>query len=276
MPLYQAILLALVQALTEFLPISSTAHLFLVGWLFGWGDSGLSFAIAVHAGSLFGVLAYFGRTWIRLFRAVLGWPAPEHAAEAVVDRKLFWLLVIGTVPAAIAGLLLEEYVATVFRSERLMAGTLIGFGLLLGWADRVGHRQRQIQSLDATDALLIGVAQAVALVPGVSRSGFTITTGLLRGLTREAAARFTFLLSTPIIAGATLLHVLELRQAPPNHAELTALLAGALVSALASFLVIKYFLRFLQTQSLKVFVYYRIVFGIVILLLSFLQTGSAR
>ncbi len=276
MPLYQAILLALVQALTEFLPISSTAHLFLVGWLFGWGDSGLSFAIAVHAGSLLGVLAYFGRTWIRLFRAVLRRPSPEHAEEAAADRKLFWLLVLGTVPAAIAGLLLEEYVATVFRSERLMAVTLIGFGLLLGWADRIGQRRRPMQNLDATDAFLIGVAQAVALVPGVSRSGFTITTGLLRGLTREAAARFTFLLSTPIIAGATLLHVLELRYASPNHAEFTALLAGALVSALASFLVIKYFLRFLQTQSLKVFVYYRIVFGIVILLLSFLQTGSAR
>jgi undecaprenyl-diphosphatase len=250
--------------------------LFLVGWLFGWGDSGLGFAIAVHAGSLLGVLAYFWRTWVRLLRAVLRRPATEHTAEAAADRKLFWLLVLGTVPAALAGLLLEEYVATVFRSERLMAATLIGFGLLLGWADRVGQRRRQMQSLDTTDALLIGVAQAVALVPGVSRSGFTITTGLLRGLTREAAARFTFLLSTPIIAGATLLHVLEWRHAPPNHAELTALLAGALVSALASFLVIKYFLRFLQTQSLKVFVYYRIVFGIVILLLSFLQTGSAR
>jgi undecaprenyl-diphosphatase len=276
MPLHQAILLALVQALTEFLPISSTAHLFLVGWLFGWGDSGLSFAIAVHAGSLLGVLAYFYRTWIRLLRAVLGRPAPEHTAEVVADRKLFWLLVLGTVPAALAGLLLEEYVATVFRSERLMAGTLIGFGLLLGWADHTGRRRRQMDSLSTVDALWIGVAQAVALVPGVSRSGFTITTGLLRGLTREAAARFTFLLSTPIIAGATLVHCLELQHTPPNSADLTAQLAGALVSALASFLVIKYFLRFLQTRSLKVFVYYRIVFGIVILLLSFLQTGSAR
>lgn len=276
MPLYQAILLALVQALTEFLPVSSTAHLYLVGWLCGWGDSGLTYAIAVHAGSLAGVLAYFYDTWIRLVRAVLGRPAPQHAAEAPADRKLFWLLVIGTIPAAIAGVLLEDYVATVFRSERLMAAMLIGFGLLLWWADAAGRRIRAMNSIGLADALLIGAAQAVALVPGVSRSGFTITTGLARGLTREAAARFTFLLSTPIIAGAAALHVFELRHAPINGESIVSLLAGGLVSALASFLVIKYFLRFLQTRSLKVFVYYRIVFGIVILLLSFLQAGSAR
>ncbi len=276
MPLHQAILLALVQALTEFLPISSTAHLFLVGWLLGWGDSGLTYAIAVHAGSLAGVVAYFYRSWVRLLRAVFGRPAREHAEQAPADRKLFWLLVAGTIPAAVLGLLIEDHVATVFRSERLMGAMLIGFGLLLWWADAAGRRIREMRSLGWVDALLIGAAQAVALVPGVSRSGFTITTGLFRGLTREAAAQFTFLLSTPIIAGATVLHFFELRNTPIDGESLTSLLAGGFVSALSSFLVIKYFLRFLQTRSLKVFVYYRILFGILILLLSFLQAGSAR
>lgn len=281
MPLYQAILLALVQAVTEFLPISSTAHLYLFPWLLGWPDPGLTFTVAVHAGTLVAVVLYFLRTWLELGLAGLGlrYPSSTPAGELRRNRAMFWYIVAGTLPAALSGYLLESYIESTWRNPVLMGTMLIAVGVLMWFAELRASRAglaRGMESLSLSDALSIGTAQAVALVPGVSRSGITITAGLFRGMSREAAARFTFLLSTPIIAGASAKKFLELRHATLSNDDLLAFVAGAVVAAVSGYLVIACLLRYLQTRTLKIFIYYRIALGIVVLLLAFLQMGTAR
>lgn len=278
MPIYQAVVLALIQALTEFLPISSTAHLYLFPWLFGWPDPGLAFTMAVHAGTLVGVILYFLRTWIRLTLCGIGvrYPADSPGHEIAYWRRMFWYLVAATLPAAGAGYIYENAIETSLRNPWVMGISLIAIGLLM-WAAEVRSRfTRGMESLGFFDAMLIGISQAIALIPGVSRSGITITAGLFRGLTREAAARFTFLLSTPIIAGAALKKLLELRHTPISSEMAGALVVGGLVSAFSGYLVIALLLRYLQTRTLKIFIYYRVAFGIVVLLLAFLRMGVAR
>lgn len=277
MSLLESILLAIVQALTEFLPISSTAHLYLFPWLLGWEDPGLTYTIAVHAGTLAGMIAYFFRDWLRMFSAAFlqtRWHGGTET-ECARDRRLFWFIAAGTVPAAVVGVALKTQIETTFRGPVLMAAMLIGFGLVLWWSDRRGRQVRGVETVTLTDALLIGAAQAVALIPGVSRSGITITTGLFRGMTRAGAARFTFLLATPVIGGASVLELVSLLRSRVPVEWLT-LIVGAAVSAVASYLVIAFLLRYLQTHTLRFFVYYRVAFGIVILLLVFLQAGTAR
>jgi undecaprenyl-diphosphatase len=278
MPLFQVVILAIVQALTEFLPISSTAHLFLFPWLLGWPDPGLTFTIAVHAGTLVAVLLYFFRTWLEFTLAGFGvaYPRTATAEQVRTSRRLFWFLVAGTIPAALAGFLLEPYIETTFRSPYLMGTMLIVVGVLMWVVESGSQLSRTMDSLALGDALLIGTAQAIALIPGVSRSGITVIAGIFRGLTREAAARFTFLLSTPIIAGAAVKKLLDLRAAPPAEETLFALAVGAVVSAIAGYGVIAFLIRYLQTRTLKIFIVYRILFGIVILLLAFLLEGPAR
>jgi len=278
MPLYQAVILALVQAVTEFLPISSTAHLFLFPWLLGWNDPGLDYTVVVHAGTLIGVILYFLKTWLELGLAGLGirYPAGAAPEEIRTNRKLFWYIVAGTAPAALAGVLLEKHIETTFRSPVLMGSMLILVGVVMWVAEQRSPLARGMQSLTLGDALLIGTAQAIALVPGVSRSGITIVAGLVRGMTREAAARFTFLLATPIIAGASAVKLWQMRQNALGDETAAALVAGFLVSAVTGYAVIAFLLRYLQTRTLRIFIYYRIAFGIVILLLVFLQVGSAR
>jgi len=275
MPIFQVVVLALVQALTEFLPISSTAHLFLFPWLFGWGDPGLTFTMAVHAGTLVAVLLYFFQTWLSLGLAGIGlkYPATAPPQEVATNRRLFWYLVAATIPAALIGAALEHTIETEFRSAALMGAMLILVGLLMWWAESRANLTRGIASLTFRDAMAIGCAQAIALIPGVSRSGITITTGIFKNLTREASARFTFLLSTPIIAGATAKKIFDLRHSPIPSGEFTGLWVGAVVSGVAGYLVIAFFMRYLQTRTLKLFIYYRIVFGIIILLLAFFHKG---
>ena len=275
MPLFQVIVLALVQALTEFLPISSTAHLFLFPWLFGWGDPGLTFTMVVHVGTLFAVLLYFLQTWLTLGLSGIGIRYPRNISDAdfAVHRRLFWYLVAATIPAAVIGALLESAIETKFRSAALMGAMLILVGLLMWWAESRANLTRTIESLNFADAMTIGTAQAIALVPGVSRSGITITAGIFKGLTREASARFTFLLSTPIIAGAAAKKIWDLRHVTIAQHEIAGLWVGAIVSGVAGYLVIAFFMRYLQTRTLKIFIYYRIVFGIIILLLAFLHKG---
>ena len=278
MPIYQAVILALVQAITEFLPVSSTAHLFLIPWLLGWGDPGLTFTMAVHAGTLAGVILYFLRTWLALGFAALGLAYPREAKpdEVARSRRMFWCIVIGTIPGALAGAFLEHSVETTFRSPVLMGSMLIVVAGLMWVAEEQARHTRGMETVGLGDAVTIGTAQAIALIPGVSRSGITITVGLFRGMTREAAARFTFLLSTPIIAGASAKKLLELRHTGLAEDARTAFLIGGVVSAVAGYLVIAFFLRYLQTRTLKLFIYYRIVLGVVVLALAFLQTGNAR
>lgn len=278
MPIYQAVILALVQAITEFLPISSTAHLYLFPWLLGWPDPGLTFTMAVHAGTLLGMVVYFFRTWLSLGFNGLGirFPKDAPAEESARWRHAFWYMVAATVPAAIAGFFLESYVETTFRSAYLMGAMLVAVGVLMWIAEARASHERAFETIGFGDAMSIGVAQALALVPGVSRSGITITAGLFRGLTREAAARFTFLLSTPIIAGASLKKLLDMRHAAISPEDSSALWVGGIVSAVGSYLVIAFLLRYLQTHTLRIFIVYRILFGIFILLLAFLQMGMAR
>ena len=276
MPLEQALVLAVVQSLTEFLPISSTAHLALVPWLLGWRDPGLSFDIALHFGTLAALIGYFFRDWLRMLRAAFGSPSSADD-ELGGNRRLLWLLALATVPAALAGYLFQAQAETAWRSPYLMAGMLIAIAGLMYVADRIGARSRGLATVSLADSLWVGCAQAVAIIPGTSRSGITISAGLLRGLDRPAAARFSFLLSTPALAGAALKAAWDLKRAGGIPPEMQLPFAvGVLVSALTAWAVVAFFLRFLRTHTLRFFVYYRLFFGIIVIALAiFLRRVAA-
>ena len=279
MPLYQAIVLALVQAFTEFLPVSSTAHLTLFPWLLGWQDPGLAFDVALHAGTLVAVLLYFFKDWLTLALCGVGVKYPSNATieEVGQHKKLFWYMVIGTIPGGILGALFEHKIEEHFRTPYVIAISLIAIGLVMWWADSRSPLTRPLEQSNITDAVTIGTAQALALCPGVSRSGITITTGLFRGFTREAATRFSFLLSTPLIAGAVVSHLpklIKLHKAGGLDLPLSTLLISILVSGVAGYFVIAFFLRYLQKHTLKLFVFYRLLFGIIVFVLAFLQAGA--
>lgn len=268
MSLFQAVVLAVVQGFTEFLPISSSAHLALAPWLFGWPDQGLVFDIALHFGTLAAVLVYFFRDWVQIIAQGFGlsWGSSE---ELRANPRLLWLLAAGTVPVAVSGLLLEEYVETVLRHPLPIGFMLIAVGVLMAVADRTSRRRKRLGEASLADCLIVGAAQAVAVVPGTSRSGITITAALFRQFDREAAARLSFLLSTPAIGGAALLalrKLLEQGGVPPGMGAPFAV--GILASAVTGCIVISFFLRFLRRHSLKFFVSYRIIFGIIIIALA--------
>ncbi|HYK17780.1 MAG TPA: undecaprenyl-diphosphate phosphatase [Bryobacteraceae bacterium] len=275
MPLYQAVVLAIVQALTEFLPISSQAHLWFVPWLFGWKDPGLTFDVALHAGTLIAVLIYFFRDWIQIIAHGFGINAGSDD-ELRRNQGLLWLLAIASIPAAVAGFFLDKQAETSWRSPYLIGGMLIGIGVLMWIAEKTGSERKSIDQVGWGDGIAIGLSQALALVPGTSRSGITITTGLFRGLTRATAARFSFLLSTPIIAGAVLKKLWDVhKEGGIPHDMQVPFAAGTAISGIAGALVIAVFLRYLRRNSLMPFVYYRIVFGIIVIALAaFLRAGA--
>lgn len=279
MTLVQAIGLGLVQGLTEFLPISSTAHLILVPWFVGWQDPGLTYDVVLHAGTLLAVFAYFARTWWALFGALLAhmrdlcWPQPARSnpptgpMDVALNFDLLRALAVGTLPAAFAGYYLERLAESAFRSPVLIAGMLIGVAVLMWAVDRRVTLTRTMETVRFKDALTIGMAQAVAIIPGTSRVGITIVAGLYRDLTRESAARFSFLLATPIIAGATLKKGLELvKLGLPPGVSGTDFAVGFVVSAIVGFAAIAFLVRYLQDRTLKIFVAYRLVLGALILL----------
>jgi len=279
MPLYQAIVLALVQAFTEFFPISSTAHLIIFPWLAGWKDPGLAFDVALHAGTLLALVLYFFRDWLTLLLCGLGlkYPATAPAEEVDHNRKMFWYMVVGTIPAGVAGLLFHHQIEDTLRQPKIIGVSLVLIALLMWWADSKTDLTRKVEDSNLGDGLLIGTAQALALWPGVSRSGITITAGLFRRLTREAATRFSFILSVPAIAGAVVMELpklIKLHKAGGLDLPLSTLLISILVSGVAGYFVIAFFLRYLQTHTLKVFVIYRLLFGIIVLVLAFLQAGA--
>lgn len=253
----QALLLGVVQGLTEFLPVSSSAHLVLLPEMGGGDYLGKGFDVALHAGTLVAVVGYFRAELARLLPALLG-AARTGRLDGDPWRLQAVLIVLALVPAGLAGLLLEEHVES-FHHVPLIAALLIVFGLLLEAADRWGRQARRASSLRGAEALLIGLAQAVALVPGVSRSGATMTAGLALGLTREEAARFSFLLSVPLIAAAALLKLPEMAGDP---LPLGLGMAGAALSGLVS---IHFLLRYLRGGGVLPFVAYRVVFGILLL-----------
>ena len=274
MDLVQVAILALVQALTEFLPISSSAHLVLIRWLLGWEDPGLAFDVALHFGTVLALTAYFARTWARILGSAAGLgmrrPAPGDP-DRDLDRnpRLLWFLAAATVPAACAGLVFQDAIEAHLRSPAVIATMLIGVGCVIWWADRNARQDRSLGDLSLGSCLLIGCAQALALVPGTSRAGATIAAALLLGLERQAAARFSFLLAMPIVAGAALKTGLDsLGEASGHAGEYLPLGLGVAVSAVAGYGVIALFLRYLQRATMAPFVYYRWAFGILVLVLA--------
>lgn len=269
MPIYQAVILAIVQGLTEFLPVSSSAHLALAPWLLGWEDQGLTFDIALHLGTLIAVLIYFFRDWLQVIAQAFGIDySPDK--ELRLNRSMLWLLVVGTIPVGVAGLLLEKYVEETIRTNHFVIGTmLVAVGVLMWYADRTSRRNRTIGNVKLGDAAAIGLSQALAIVPGTSRSGITITTGLLRNLDRHSAARFSFLLSTPAIGAAAAKAAWDLYKHGGIPADQRAVFAvGVTISGLVGCAVIALFLRFLRTNSLIPFIWYRIAFGIIVIALA--------
>ena len=258
--IYQALFLALVQGLTEFLPISSSAHLVIPSLVLGWADQGLAFDVAVHVGTLMAVLFYYREDLLRMADR---WLRSLAGAPACDDSRLVWYLALATVPAGVVGLLAGDFIEINLRTLPVIATTTLLFGVLLGIADRRTTATEFARTLGLTMAILIGCAQVLALVPGVSRSGVTMTAALLLGMNRQASARFSFLLSIPIIASAGLLKVWELVDGAAA-VDWVSLGLGALVSGLAAYFCIAIFLRLLNRVGFMPFVYYRIVLAAIL------------
>ncbi len=272
MPIMQVVVLAVVQGFTEFLPISSTAHLYLTSWLLGWQTESLDFDIMLHIGTLIAVLLYFFKDWVQIIAQGFGlnW---GHDPELKHNPRMLWLMVLGTIPIAVLGYLFNKQAETVWRTPVVMGVMLIVVGIVLWVAEAAGRCARDLASINVFDALGIGIAQVLAIVPGCSRSGITISAGLFRDLTRESAARFSFLLSTPAIAGAAVKALWDIHKEPGGlHSLLTTqFLVGVGVSAVTGCIVIAWFLQFLRNHSIRAFVYYRVIFGIIVIALAFIR-----
>ncbi len=271
----QAALIGLLQGLTEFIPISSSAHLELVPWMLGWDEDALIGSLAfdtfLHLGTLLALLVYFAADWRRYLRAWVGSIRERRIADDP-DRRLAWLLLVATIPAALIGFALEGFIEDAFHGDdnaaRLaIAGFLVIGGAALWIADRLGRRTRELDDVNAPTALTIGFAQALALFPGISRSGATLTTGLALGMTREAAARFSFLLATPITLGAGLYGARRLFTEPHTGLEWLAIGVGFAAAAVAGLLAIGFMLSWLRTRSVTIFTLYRFGFAAVVVLL---------
>jgi undecaprenyl-diphosphatase len=268
MPLYQVLIYAIIQGITEFLPVSSSAHLEILPRIMGWTDPGLSFDIALHVGTLLAVIIYFFKDWMQIIGQGLGLTIGSDE-ELKRNRMLLWLIVVATIPIGIAGKLLNEKAENEWRSLLLIGSMLVIIGVVMWFAERMGTRQRHLGEIGWADAIVIGVAQALAIVPGVSRSGITITAGFFRGLERDAAARFSFLLLTPAVAGAAVLKLWKLHKEGGVSVDMRMPFAvGILVSGIVGAVVIGFFLRYLKGRSLYPFIYYRIVFGIIVIALA--------
>ncbi len=256
MTFIQAAILGLVQGLGEFLPISSSAHLVLIPWFFGWEDPGLTFDGALHVGTLSAVVLYFWKDWLQLIRR-------GFTDIRSVEGHLFWYLAAASVPGAIGGFLFEREAETAFRSPIVIGMMLIVMGVFLYWADRRGAKRTDARQISFGTSLFIGISQALAIIPGVSRSGITMTSGMLGGLTREGAARFSFLLSTPIILGAAMVKAPEVIS---NPSMITLeFVIGTVISCIAGIASIGFLLRYLRNNSFSLFVWYRFLFGMVVI-----------
>ncbi len=263
MSIFQALVMGVIQGLGEFLPISSSAHLVLAPWAFGWEDPGLSFDVALHMGTLFAVAAFFWKDWIELF------------SEAIIKRSgsqkasMFWYLIVATIPGGLAGYLLEEQAETIFRNPLIIAVMLISMGIILYLVDRYAIKRKDMHKIRFSDSLLIGLSQAFAIIPGVSRSGVTMTAGRALGLTRETAARFSFLLSAPIILGAGVMKIGDIAPGDINLAFITGVVSAALVG----FLSIGFLLKYLAERSFALFAWYRLFLGLAIIILVFFRAA---
>lgn len=266
MDILQAIVLGLIQGLGEFLPISSSGHLVLTPWLFGWEDQGLSFDVALHFGTLIAVVGFFWREWVAIFCSFFGIKS-KLCGEEKYPSHFLPFLVIGTIPGALLGFLLEEKVSTVLRSPYIVVASLIFFGGLLYLADLKSKKLKETKLIKLRDAILIGCAQALAIIPGTSRSGITITAALALGFDRKSAAKFSFLLSTPIVFGAAVYKSKDLITNGITNIEIL----GVLVAAISGFFAIAGLLKFVEKVSYKVFFWYRLLLALVILIVIFVR-----
>jgi len=276
MELFAAAVLGVIQGLTEFLPVSSSAHLILVPWLLGWRPEGIAFDVSLHVGTAVAILAYFWKDWLELAReSVTGILSGSPLGNR--KRMLMWFVAAGTLPAVIVGLLFEQEIEETLRSPLVTVVTLTVFGMFLYLCERRSRLARSLDQFSWGDALWIGLSQALALIPGVSRSGITMSTALLRNADRASAARFSFLLATPVIVGAGVLETWRLLEIVRTPAALSAgipaqddiswavLAIGILFAAVTGFFCIRFFLRYLQTRTFVPFVVYRFVLAAVVL-----------
>ncbi len=267
MSVLEAIVLGIVQGLSEFLPISSTAHLRIVPAVLGWGDPGAAFTAVTQLGTIAAVLIYFRADLWRISRAWLGSlrsPRGDHG----IDARLGWYIIAGTVPIAVLGLLLEDQIETSARSLYVIAAALIAFSAVMTLSERVATQHRNVDSIRLRDGVLLGFAQALALVPGISRSGATIAAGLLLGLDRAGAARFSFLLSIPAIVLSGVFQLLSILGGPEaGETALVPLLLATVLAFVSGYLSIAFLLRFLVSHSVNVFVGYRVVLGVIVVVL---------
>jgi len=266
--LIQAFVMGVVQGLTEFLPVSSSGHLIVVPYLLGWSDpflNSLEFSVMLHMGTLVALLVYFRHDWVRLVPAGLA-AIRDRSLQDDEDRRLAWLLVAATIPAAIVGFLLNDVIEQSFRSVGLVAVTLVIGGLILLIADRFGAKSRSIDDVTFPIAVGIGVAQALALIPGISRSGISISAARMVGMDRESAARFAFLMATPITAGAGVFEIRKLLAGEGGVSiEIVPLVVGLVAALISGLAAIQFMLSFLRRQSLDVFVWYRFALAAVVL-----------
>ncbi|HEX7593237.1 MAG TPA: undecaprenyl-diphosphatase UppP [Anaerolineae bacterium] len=286
MLILQAIILGIVQGLAEFIPISSSAHLIIVPWLFGWNDpvlDSLTFDVALHLGTLVALLWFFAADWVRLIRAGIA-SIVERKVGDDVDRRLAWFIILGTIPGGIAGVLGEKAITELFHKPNapiapmamiVMAVIIALLGAILFVAERIARHVRGMNDLTLKDTILIGLAQAFAIFPGVSRSGSTITAGLFLGLQRQTAARFSFLLSAPIIAGAGAKSLFDLyrdlKTGQIAQGELILFPIGFIAAAISGYFCIKFLLRFLQKNSTDIFVYYRWALAVLVIAVAVLR-----
>lgn len=274
MPLYQAIILGVIQGLTEFLPVSSTAHLALIPKLLRWQDPGLGFDIALHVGTLAAIFIFFFQDWVQVIANGLGFTYRGNK-PGENSRAILWYLIVGTIPAAIVGAKFNKYAEDEWRTFAVIGTAMVAIAIVMWLADRVMQRKTDLDSMSWGDAIVVGVSQAIALIPGVSRSGITISAGRFRQLDREAAARFSFLLSAPVIAGAATKDAWDLHKHGGLPPEMRLpWMVGILVSGVVGILVIAFFLKYLRAHSLNVFVWYRLIFGIIVIALAFFRFGG--
>lgn len=266
---FEAVVLGIVQGLTEFLPISSSAHLLIISQLLGWGDPGAAFTAVTQIGTETAVLVFFRRDIARILRAwFLAFRRP--ALRSTIDARMGWYVIVGTLPIAVLGLTFSDQIETAARNLTLVAVTLIAFGLLLALADALGRHQRALADLTWRDGLVLGFGQALALIPGVSRSGATITTGLALGYTREASARYAFLLAIPAVLASGLYEATKIGSDPTVAWGQT--IVATLIAFVVGLVVIAWLLRWVSTRSYLPFVVYRIALGVLVLVL--VATGT--
>ena len=261
---FEAVVLGVVQGLTEFLPISSSAHILIVSQLFGWEDPGAAFTAVSQIGTEMAVILYFRKD---IWRIITTWVKSLYTPDLRrhIDARMGWYVIIGTIPIAVMGLLFQDQIETVARNLWLVSFTLIFFGIILGVADRVGKKTQELENLNVRDGVLFGIGQAFALIPGVSRSGATISMGLFLGYTREAATRYAFLLAIPAVMASGLYETTKIGEGPSPEWGPTIL--ATVIAFVIGYLVIAWLIKYISANSYMPFVIYRIVLGVVVLIL---------